>query len=310
MEIKQLRAVLAIADTGTVTGAAELLHTVQPAISRKIKLLEEELGTTLFNREPSGMVLTEAGRILVVHARKVIKEVEQARQAIQARHDDVEGVVTIGLMRSIYDRYSGILLGAVKERYRRIKLRIVVGYSTDVETWLRSGEVNVALLHLKSTTSALNASPVVTERLCIVGLPQCAFSMANPVPFSHLDNADVFIPGHADELRDAIEAASTQTGAYPRLRIETTGISFRDNLIKSGGFAILPASSVLHDIEQERLCAAPICEPDLSRTLYIAFPSVGSPEAATHSVAKLLLEIIQQSLTSGSWQTAKWVGGH
>jgi Bacterial regulatory helix-turn-helix protein, lysR family len=68
LDLKQLRAFLTVADTGNVTRASELLNLVQPAVSRQLRLLEQDLEVRLFQRERHGMVLTEAGRALSVYA--------------------------------------------------------------------------------------------------------------------------------------------------------------------------------------------------------------------------------------------------
>ena len=72
MDLKQLRAFLTVAETGNVTRAAEVLHLVQPAVSRQIRLLEEDIGAPLFERERHGMVLTDAGLALVGYARRAL----------------------------------------------------------------------------------------------------------------------------------------------------------------------------------------------------------------------------------------------
>ena len=74
MDFKQLRALVTVAETGNVTRAAELLHIVQPAVSRQLRLLEEDVGTVLFERGRHGMELTDAGRTLVEYARRVLDE--------------------------------------------------------------------------------------------------------------------------------------------------------------------------------------------------------------------------------------------
>ena len=79
MDFKQLRAFLTVAETGNVTRAAEVLHLVQPAVSRQIMLLEQDIGTPLFVRERHGMVLTEAGRSLLTYARRAMLELDRAR---------------------------------------------------------------------------------------------------------------------------------------------------------------------------------------------------------------------------------------
>ena len=65
MDFRQLKTFLTVVDTGNITRAAEILHIVQPAVSRQIKLLEEDLDTLLFERQRQGMVLTESGKLLV-----------------------------------------------------------------------------------------------------------------------------------------------------------------------------------------------------------------------------------------------------
>ena len=74
MDFKQLRAFLTVADTGNVTRAAEMLHLVQPAVSRQLRLLEEDIGAGLFERERHGMVLTDALRALIVHGSRELLE--------------------------------------------------------------------------------------------------------------------------------------------------------------------------------------------------------------------------------------------
>src|SRR6185436_176307 len=79
MDFKQLRAFLTVAETGNVTRAAEVLSLVQPAVSRQLQLLEDDLGAPLFDRARHGMVLTEAGRALVTYVQRAMLELERAR---------------------------------------------------------------------------------------------------------------------------------------------------------------------------------------------------------------------------------------
>ena len=78
MDLKQLRALITVAETGNVTRAAESLHLVQPAVSRQLKLLEDDVGTVLFARERHGMVLTDAGKIVHPNFANVVVTAEAA----------------------------------------------------------------------------------------------------------------------------------------------------------------------------------------------------------------------------------------
>ena len=84
MELDQLRALLTIAETGTFSRAAIRLATTQPILSRKIKLLEEELGAELFYRTGRGVVLSEAGKVLEQYARGILDTAASATRAVQA----------------------------------------------------------------------------------------------------------------------------------------------------------------------------------------------------------------------------------
>ena len=87
MDLKQLRAFVTIAETGNMTRAAELLHLVQPAVSRQLRLLEDDVGARLFQRERHGMALTDAGRALLDYARRALLPCAQDRPPCETCHE-------------------------------------------------------------------------------------------------------------------------------------------------------------------------------------------------------------------------------
>src|SRR5689334_4719204 len=101
MELRQLRSILVIAETGSLNAAARRLRVAQPALSRQIRLLESELGTALFVRHARGMALTEAGELLVERSRRGLREIDQARSDVSALAGQVTGQVAIGLLPSV-----------------------------------------------------------------------------------------------------------------------------------------------------------------------------------------------------------------
>src|SRR5690349_38592 len=155
MDIKQLRALVTVAETGNVTRASTLLNIVQPAVSRQLKLLEEELGVVLFDRSRHGMDLTEAGRTLVEYARRVLNELERARAEIAPARGSIGGIVTVGLLPSTCDLLSSALVRAVAARYPGIRIRISTGYAGHLQRWLETGEIDTALLYDPKPTPAI-----------------------------------------------------------------------------------------------------------------------------------------------------------
>ena len=101
MELDQLKVFLTVAETGTFSRAAIRLALTQPVLSRKVKALEEELGTDLFHRTGRGVVLSEAGKMLEQYARGILDTAAGATKAIRALGAAPVGHVTIGMPSSI-----------------------------------------------------------------------------------------------------------------------------------------------------------------------------------------------------------------
>ena len=90
MSLDQLESFVVVAETGSVMRAARQLHISQPPLSRKIRAMEDELGTSLFERLPRGMRLTEEGQRFLPHAKAVLVAVEAARGSVQPLTDEAQ----------------------------------------------------------------------------------------------------------------------------------------------------------------------------------------------------------------------------
>jgi len=104
MDLKQPTALATVAEVGSVTKAARLLHLVQPAVTRQIRLLQEDVGVALFDRTRHGMVPAAAGETPVQRARRAPQELERARAEIRPDPDEVSGIVAVGVPESVTDR--------------------------------------------------------------------------------------------------------------------------------------------------------------------------------------------------------------
>ena len=118
MELRQRRCFVAVVDAKSLTSAARKLHVVQSAMSRQIAKLEAELHTTLLERSRSGVVPTEAGRLMYVHAQAALKHAQAAHESLRALHEEVRGAVAIGLPSSMA-AVLALLLDVVKDLVSR-----------------------------------------------------------------------------------------------------------------------------------------------------------------------------------------------
>src|SRR5579871_2832719 len=129
MDFRQLRTFSCVAELGSLSKASDTLRVAQPALSRQIKLLEHELRAELFTRNGRGMVLTEAGRLLLARTSGIVRQIDQIRDDIQSHAGAPSGRVVLGLVPTVSCVLSARLARLTVESYPDISLCIVESYS-------------------------------------------------------------------------------------------------------------------------------------------------------------------------------------
>ncbi|WP_321801907.1 LysR substrate-binding domain-containing protein [Burkholderia sp. BCC1988] len=308
MDIKQLRALLAVAETGSVTRAADVLHIVQPAVSRQLKLLEEDVGIALFERGRYGMELTESGEILVEHARRALLELDRARAEIQPSDARISGIVTIGLLPSTADLLASPLLTAVKARHPSVSLRVSVGYAGHLRDWLEAGEIDATLLYNPKATPTIQVQPLLGESLCVVGPRSSDLAPDRPLALADIAAWPMILPSAPHGIRNMLEQARPGAGATLDVVAETNAMSVQKSLVARGhGFTILPSIAVTEDIARDALRAAPLSDPGLQRTIVLALPNTRRIAAAVRAVTALLVDEMRAAVERRDWPSAHWL---
>ena len=308
LDLKQLRALLAIAESGSVTRAAEMLHIVQPAVSRQLRLLEEDLGTPLFERGSRGMALTEAGHILVDYARRALHELDRARAEIQPSAQSISGLVAVGVVPSAADPLAGELVGSVQRTHPDIRLRISMGLTSHLQQWLERGEIDVAIMYDTKPSSALDVEPLLEDDLWLVGPPSLHLSAACPVPLRELERRPMVLPSPAHALRGLVEHALAVRGVSISITAETNSMQIQKDLVARGfGLTVLPSGAVAKDIARGELSGAPICDPTLQRRLVLATSMTRRTSSAVRVVASELIARLKENAGSGEWPGVRWL---
>lgn len=310
MDLKHLRAFLTVAETGNVTRAADMLHLVQPAVSRQIRLLEEDIGAPLFERERHGMVLTEAGKALVGYARRALLELDRARVEITGTAaGSVSGLVTLGLLPSTVDLVSSPLVAAVAAAYPGIRVRIAVGYAGTLLQWLQSGEVDAALLYGAERSPDIQTTPLIEEALWVIGPRQAGLARGRPVALADLVGARLVLPSAPHGIRTLVEHACAVTHITLDISAETNALSVQRALVLGGhGLTILPPIAVADDLRARRLCGAPLALPAISRTIVLALPTHRSTAQHVRLTVELLVQEARRAIASGAWMEGRWLG--
>lgn len=308
MDIKQLKALVTIAETENMTKAAEILNIVQPAISRQIKLLEESLGTILFERGRQGMILNDEGKTFVEYARRILNEIEKAKAEIRPSSGTIGGIVNIGLLPSTSDLLSSMLVSKLQKNFPGIRLRISTGYAGHMQSWLETGEIDIALLYSGRSSPALRLQPLVEEGLWFVGPPGSHLKPDQTLEIKNIINKPLILPSRPHGIRSLVDQACQTKDLKLDVIAETNSMSVQKRLVLDRlGYTILPSIAIIDDLNQGLLEATPLADTELSRTIVLALSSARNTTSPVRCVVNELLCCVKTSIKNGSWSTAKWI---
>jgi DNA-binding transcriptional LysR family regulator len=167
MELDHVEAFTAIVREGGFTRASAALHLSQPAVSRRIGLLEAELGAPLFERLPGGPLLTEAGRVFLPHAESLLASMRDGAEAVAALRDET-GAVTLALVGTLASTALTGRLKRFREAHPAVDLHIRTALSAEVSALVRRGDANLGLRY--GGDPELDSEVVYEEPM----LPVCA----------------------------------------------------------------------------------------------------------------------------------------
>jgi DNA-binding transcriptional LysR family regulator len=306
VDVKQLKALVTVAEVGSVTRAAQLLHLVQPAVTRQIRTLEQELGVALFERTRQGMRPTDAGAIMVDRARRALSELERARAEVAPTPGMVTGLVSVGLLESTIDLLPEPLVSALARDHPGIELHVFMAYSGHLQQWLDAGDLDLTLLYNLESTPSLNAHPVVRERLWAVAPPADGLRADQPVPFAQVAAQPFVMPAVGHGLRRLIDAAAAEAGVAMDAVVHTNSMRVQKQLVLAGyGWTILPGVGIAGDVASGALSAAPLCDPEVWRSVVLAMPRAGRTPPAVDVVARELTRQIHSAVQQGRWPSGQ-----
>jgi DNA-binding transcriptional LysR family regulator len=249
VDSESLRTFLAIHRAGGFTRAARALHRSQPAISRRIALLEHEVGAPLFERTASGVVLGPAGRVLLPHAERALAALEDCAASIRALRGGAVGPVSVAAVGTLASTELTPILERFAARHRGIELTLRTASSVEVSELVRRGEVTLGLRYLHDPSPDVVCEALPPERLVVVCGSRHRLAGGRVASLAELvDEAWLAFPN----ARDAREATSDNLFAQFLVRgvaaprwTPVDSLTAQKRLIEAGfGLALLPESSI------------------------------------------------------------------
>ena len=246
MDLRQMEVVVAVAEAGGFTAAAQRLNVVQSAVSSTVRALERELGTPLFDRTTHRVSLTGAGEAFVPAARAALRAAEQARAAVDVVQGQLRGRITVGTMQGVWaDLHRP--LAALRAEHPGVLVRLRQAAVADIRQALREGTVDLAVVALdRQQQRGLVTRLLSREEMVLVSAPARALAGAGAAGTVTLAEAARlplvdFTPGWA--IRLAVDRAFRAASVDRETTFEVNDIVAASELVRNDlGVCVMPAS--------------------------------------------------------------------
>lgn len=303
MEMRQLHYFVALAEEASVSRAAVKLSVAQPAISRQLRLLEEELGVTLFHRTGRGMKLTNAGRLFDERVRKILNDLNELEHDVRALKGVVEGKVTLGLPPTESHILLPPLLQVLRQEHPGVELRTVEAFSGDVSELLTTGHIDVALFYKAPRTKHFVADELLHESLYLLQAGSTEPPAKEPLGIADLAGYPMVLPSRRHGLRALVDQVCNEAGVALTVEHEVDSLLTIIRMAEAGNVAtILPFNAVQREAAEGRITATRIDPAQLRRTLVLATTTHHPVRAAMRIVAQQCADIVQKMAQNGEWR--------
>jgi LysR family transcriptional regulator, nitrogen assimilation regulatory protein len=295
MELRSLHYFVRIAELGSITRAAAHLHVAQPALTRHIQRLEDELEATLFTRANRGVQLTEGGQKLLESAQRILRDLERAGDEIRAHKAHPSGKIVLAVTPTLCPVVVPDLFARMRRHYPMIELKVVHAGMVRLEEFLVDGRVDMALLSEMSKSRLIRSTRLAEEEMVLVTVPE-----ARPpgiVAPQELSRTPLIL---GDGLRAAME--SLITGSNIELQVDT---ELNDHetirlMVQQGvGASILPHSSVYRECARGLVEAHRITEKGVFRTLALGVAINRGASSAREAVAEMASQVLSDIEAEG-----------
>lgn len=292
MDTRQLRYFVKVVEAGSLTHAALALHVAQPALSTHMRHLEEELGVQLLERSKRGVTPTAHGRLLLEHARNILRQLGQAKQDVMSLGVEPFGQIVVGMSATLTPIVIAPLLERMGKALPKVSPHVIEAMSGYLLEWLRAGRLDAAILFDVQDTAGLNKTVIGVEPMYLVG-PKGAFRKGAKVRFQDLPRYPLIIPGRMHGIHMLIRQAAAKENVDLDIRVEVDAVAEMVGLVKQGlGYTLLARMGFHRDLAEGSVSSAFVVDPLIQRTLVSATLASRPESPALKAVLAAIGEIV------------------
>ncbi|TGA95978.1 LysR family transcriptional regulator [Sporolactobacillus shoreae] len=271
MEWQQIEYFQKVAQLQHMTKAAEALAISQPALSRSIARLEEELGVSLFERQGRSIILNQYGKLFLKHADRILKEVEITKKEIQSLLDPEYGVVSLGFLHTLGVSIIPDILSGFQGLHPNTKIKLYQNNNISLLKQLESGEIDLCLVHHPLGDPHIEWEKLWDEELFLMVPINHPLAAKESVTLDEIRNEPIISMKPGYELRKIADKLCRKVNITPNITFEGEEVTTLAGLVASGlGVALLPDQK---DIDEEKVKKVHVKWPSCKRQIGLAWYS-------------------------------------
>jgi DNA-binding transcriptional LysR family regulator len=257
LDIRQLEMFRAVAEEGSFTRAGERLHVSQSAVSRQIKLLEDELGGVLLHRRGRRVSLTHAGELLLTTANRLFRDMQDVTFQISETQKLHRGTLRLGGGMTVCIYVLPKLLKKYRSLYKQVDLRVTSGTSEGILRMLRNNEVDLGLLTLPIVEKDLCVVPALKEEMVVVTAPGHPLTRRRTVRARELAKYPLILFEQGSNTRKVLDEFFLAAEIPTDIAMETENVEIIKAMVANGiGITIIPYPAVARDVRHKRFACS------------------------------------------------------
>ncbi len=255
MEIRQLKAFLAIAEAKTFTAGARRVNVTQAAISMQIRQLEDEVGLQLFTRTPRRVILTEAGEYLLDRARRILREHDTALAEIAELGGLEHGRLRIGTASAEFAMHQlPAILTRIREKFPNGALSVAAGTSQTLVEKIMHGEIDIAFVSLPVENSSITTELLLSDEIVAIAHPSHPLAGERYISAATLAGEKLILGERGGNTRRMIDDFFNAANVRPNIVMELSRQEAINQMVEANmGVGIAGAKAIAQEIQDGRL---------------------------------------------------------
>ncbi|MGW4411262.1 transcriptional regulator CynR [Nonomuraea sp. NPDC004702] len=291
LELRHVRYLLAVAEHGNFTRAAEELHISQPTLSQQIRQLERTLGVQLLDRTGRAVRLTDAGAVYTDHARRALRDLAAAERAVHDVQDLSRGHLRLGVTPTFTAYLVGPLTAELHVRHPAVDLTLTEMTQDRMEAALLGDDLDLGIAFAGPHLPGVTPTPLFTETLSLVTGTPHARTLAAPLPVRALKGERLALLSGDFATRGHIDAYFARHRAAPRIAVEANSIQALTEIVRRTPLATVLPDAIAHG--HPHLTPVPLDPPLPSRTVTLLHREGAYRSAAARAFTELTGDFVR-----------------